>query len=476
MFSTAIRPLLRQRGRLRVRLAAPCMVVSSRRVNEEYFCTPCSDLLLKNEKCRIFQRQYSSPSQRTISDDSKLNFFVSCLPGLEPVLSAELSSLSIPHSRTVGGANLRGASLGQLLSCHLYLGTASHVLLRCGRPFDARSFAELRRKVAKMTWNRWLLQDAQIMDIRVTASKSKLYHTGAIAERIQKGIDEALGREPQDVNSKTTDPEKSVRLTVRIVKDVVQISIDTSETPVHQRGYRLETAKAPLREDLAFAMLYCSEWKPRYKGNDNQALNYGGLLDPFCGSGTILIEAASTMAGLPPGRLRPVPVGGTHLFDPLLWKSLTADPRTIPFESMSDVIIFGSDRDAGSVRAAASNAARAGVGDLINFQEAALACNPWLDDPSVAPDAPLVVSNLPFGKRIKGKRSENPLLPLYQTFGNRIAGLGRDANVTVLAHDINLARRMGFPINVLFSTHHGGIEVSAMSTLPKQPKEETKSS
>jgi putative N6-adenine-specific DNA methylase len=146
---------------------------------------------------------------------------------------------------------------------------------------------------------------------------------------------------------------------------------------------------------------------------------------------------------------------------------LILDPRTLPLETLSNVAILGSDRDDGAVHAAASNAERAGVGNLIDIQRAALACNPWLDNPSTAPDSSLVITNPPFGKRIKGKRSENPLLPLYQTFGSRIVQLGENASVTVLTCDVNLARRMGLSMKVIFSTHHGGIEVAAMSTIPK---------
>mmetsp|Transcript_4381 Transcript_4381/g.8065 ORF Transcript_4381/g.8065 Transcript_4381/m.8065 type:complete len:495 (-) Transcript_4381:121-1605(-) len=415
-------------------------------------------------------------SSRAI-EDSKNNLFVSCLPGLEPLLSEELKSLNIPHSQTAGGANLRDASVKQLLQCHLYLGTASHVLLRCGRPFSARNFAELRRKIAKMPWKKWLNQDSQIGDIRVTAVKSKLFHTVGITERVMKGIDEALGRQPQiPATSETVDADKAVRLTVRIERDTVQISIDTSSSPLHQRGYRLETAKAPLREDIAFAMLYSSGLKPRNAASDEiRRFAYRGILDPFCGSGTILIEAASLVAGKPPGRLRSAPLRGTTLFNPALWTSIVDDPLTKPLEVDDNILIIGSDRDSGAVAAAASNAGRAGVGDLVELQHAALKTNPWLKDPSTAPGATLVITNPPFGKRIKGKQSnKNPLLPLYQTFGDQVSRFfdaKPGSNATVLAHDVKVARRTGLSLTSLFSTHHGGLEVAAMSTVhpPKKP-------
>lgn len=469
MFSFAVRsarPVFRPRRSLS---SVTAMVGANTSLDAPGACFIYSKPSLQNNAFNISRGRKLS-SSRTVSPDTKMDLFVSCLPGLENVLSSELKALRIPHSPSIAGANLRGASLEQVLQCHLYLGTASHVLLRCGKPFRARSFAELRRKVAKTPWNKWLAKDACIVEIRVSASKSKLYHTGAIAERIRKAIDESLGREASDYddNSEAIVADTAVKLTVRIIKDVVQISIDTSGSPLHERGYRLETAKAPLREDIAFAMLFLSGWKPRYNDSDCPDLKYNGLLDPFCGSGTILIEAASMLTLLPPGRLRPAPLGGTPFFNKEGWNTLKEEPSTISLESNSDVLIFGSDRDGGAVAATASNAERAGVGDVITVCKAAVASNPWLEDPSVAPDAPLVLTNPPFGKRIKGKGATNELLPLYQTFGDRVARLGDTkpaTDATVLAHDVNLARRMGLPLKVLFSTHHGGIEVSAMSTL-----------
>jgi putative N6-adenine-specific DNA methylase len=312
------------------------------------------------------------------------------------------------------------------------------------------------------------MEDANIADIRVTSTKSKLMHTNAIAERVQAAIDESLGREAQE-NKGEIDPCKNVRLTVRIVRDMVLMSIDTSSSPLHQRGYRLETAKAPLREDLAFALLYSSGWQPHHDGE----IKFEGLLDPFCGSGTIVIEGASIVAGLPPGRLRPAPLRGTQLFDPSQWKTLLDD--NVPSKRQAHVVICGNDRNAGAVSAAISNATRAGVRGLIDFRQAALASNPWFEDPLLAPDCPLIVTNPPFGKRIKGKdtkRDIHPLLPLYQTLGGRMGRLMEakpGAGITMLSHDPKLARKMGLPdMSVAFSTHHGGIDVSAMTTVTKQ--------
>src|SRR4030095_2309855 len=171
---------------------------------------------------------------------------------------------------------------------HLHLGTASHLLLRCAR-FRCRNLQELQTKAAQLPWPRWLRRDGPF-PVHATARKSRLYHTGAIEERVRRGIAMALA------GGGELAAGPAVPIAVRVVDDIVAISLDTSDQPLHRRGYRLESAKAPLREDLAHALLLGAGFA---RGQ--------ALLDPFCGAGTIAIEAAAIGLALPPGRLRPPP-------------------------------------------------------------------------------------------------------------------------------------------------------------------------
>lgn len=388
---------------------------------------------------------------------------------MEPVLWHELEALNIPHSRTKGGVNIRKASVDTITKCHLFLGSASHVLLRCGRAFNVRGFPELSRKVSRMPWYQWINEDA-ILDVKVTCSKSKIYHTSAVAERVQAAIHKSFERtSPSGSSSSPVVP-----LNVRVHRDVVQISVDTSITPLHQRGWRLETAKAPLREDIAYGILYAAG-----------CTDYEGLLDPFCGSGTIAIEGAAMKAGLPPGRLRDVALKGTPLYNPDQWsallsQSLEESEKKVQGMDLSKPLVVAGDRDDGGVSAAKGNAERAGLLEMMDISTKALSDHEWFENPDSAPSSLLVATNPPFGKRISSSRQKSArrfdeLLPLYQSLGKEITGLGSKASTVVLTNKIELARKMGVSNNTaLFSTQHGGLPVVAMGSNIKNPVKESK--
>ena len=465
------------------------------------------------------QEQQQKPKQIRIGKGHHL--FVACLPGLEPILSQELKRLGILHSgrEGSGGFNIREASVETLLRCHLYLGTASHVFLRCGRPFLARTFPELVRRVSKLPWQEWLPEydmsgmddnDSILPKIRVVSKKSKLMHTTGVAERVQRGIERVLGRTEtpygddhrnessfsMDSASMTTedndDDQDRPQLLVRVYRDKVQLSIDTSATPLHQRGYRLETGKAPLREDIAHAMLLaggCGD-------------TFHNVMDPFCGSGTLCLEAATILAGLPPGRLRSSPLQGTVLQDVKLWDELKKDAEEVA--SFVDVggRVLGSDRDEGVIQAAKNNADRAGVLDRIDFVHSSVSASPWFDgnnqsDENVdkeqvsshrRPDGSLLVAtNPPYGKRLsknavgKHNRSDKHLWPLYQTFGKKFQLIQQNqptearCGALMLTHDTDLARRSGLAMEAKFTTDHGGLKVSAMKIIEKAKQSEERS-
>ncbi len=375
----------------------------------------------------------------------ELDLFAACLPGLEPLLVDELRALGTAPKERPGGVSFRG-SHELLLRAHLELGTASHLLLRCGS-FLCRNLNELTSKTAQLPWPQWLRPD-QPVTVSATSRKSRLYHTGAIEERVQKGIAMALGV-PVPTGAIALDPGRPTpTIAVRFVDDTVTLSLDTSITPLHRRGYRLESAKAPLREDLAHALLRAAGYA---RGT--------ALLDPFCGAGTIAIEAAAIAHGLPPGRLRPPPLQGTALANDASWQTLLEALPRPPFASTREARISASDRDAGAIGAAQGNAERAGLADAITLHACAITAAPWFDPIGLVPKPVLVATNPPFGHRIgAGKDLGN----LYQTLGHRTQRLGAGARAALLAHDPRLARRTGLPLKVAFATRHGGLQVTAM--------------
>lgn len=439
----------------------------------------------------------------------KIEAYVACHPGLESVLCQELQSLGLGHRKKGFGAKLTSPSVQDLLRCHLYLGAASHVFLHCGEPFGARGLGELERKVANMPWSKILMTTpagaVPRFHFKVSSSKSRLLHSTAIRDHVLVGIYKSLGYPDPEMeknannNQQRTvgdsvgndnnehdedeDSDNAIRLTVQFYRDKAQISIDTSMTPIHRRSYRLETAKAPLREDLAFAFLYGAGWKPTYRSSTHipveatpkqKASTYTSFVDPFCGSGTIAIEAAAMAHGLPPGRLRAAPLKGTALYNPQEWKNLVETAMEASKSNVDASLkqIRASDRDKGAVQATRSNAERAGVLNLVETEHCAFTAHPWLEQPPNINGKLLIGSNLPFGRRLSaGVSSKNylkhPLLPLYQSLANRLKSLQAahsSFGALLLTDDRELLRLGGFqyPFRTTLSTKHGGIAVCGM--------------
>lgn len=422
--------------------------------------------------------------QTQTTQSQELNaVIITCLPGLEPILSSELSSLNIDHQCTPRGAKLNQPSIETIVKCNLFLGSASNILLRCGETFSARGLAELRRKTAKLPWPEIVRGDKVRLEARVTTSKSKLYHSAAIQGRVVAGVYEALGyddipsdRATVEIPSTIAEDDPLVRLDVQIMRDQVEIWLCAAITPLHRRGYRLETSKAPLREDLAYAMLYSAGWLPRGTWNAmRRPAAYGLLLDPLCGSGTIAIEGAAMLAGLAPGRLRPPPLVGTHFEDNTLHDELlnaSAAEGPIPVEYP---VVFASDRDSGAISATTSNAHRAGVLKYMDIQNCALSAQPLFSEPEGR--SLLIVTNPPFGRRIskaapsslnKQGKADMQLLPLYQSL-RQLTGDRSNTRTVLLAEGNELVRRAGWNVGELFRSTHGGLSVTAFQSNSKKP-------
>lgn len=400
----------------------------------------------------------------TKGEPLKFESLVTCLPGLEKILSAELSDLGIAHQSISHGARFLQPTSQVLFKSYLHLGTASNILIRCGEPFSARGMAELRRKTSKLPWEQFLGSTQVRLTAKVSTSKSKLLHSAAIEGRVVAGVYEALGYTiPNDRETLEYPPTVSaldpvVRLGVHIARDQVTIWLYASDTPLHRRGYRLETCKAPLREDLAYAMLYGGGWRPF----DNRKHGDTVLLDPFCGSGTIAIEGATMVAGLAPGRLRSPPWVGMALENMDLHQELLS--HALPLEP-AETLVFASDRDTGAISATTANAKRAEVLDYIDIQQHAVTTHPiW----SKKPDKNLlVVTNPPFGKRIskssKNARGVAPLLPLYQSLRN-LTMIRRNTSILLLCQGKGLINRAGWKFRNVFQSTHGGLSVTAVSS------------
>jgi putative N6-adenine-specific DNA methylase len=337
-----------------------------------------------------------------------------------------------------GGVAFTGG-LPELYRANLHLRTASRVLARLGSSFYAAAFSELRKKASRLPWERFLTP-GQPVSIRATCHKSKLYHSEAVAERVAGAIADRLGKsspllKPADEES-ASPPQLVV---VRLVNDLCTVSIDSSGELLHRRGYRQAVAKAPLRETLAAAMLIASGWDLT-----------SPLLDPFCGSGTIPIEAALMARGIPPGGRRKFAFMEWPGFEQSAFSSqLSASTYPLPLTTYP--LILASDRDAGAIEMARANAERAGVAEMIEFTRQAVS--------SVTPPAATkgwVVTNPPYGKRVsEGKDIRN----LYAQFGNVLRQKCPGWEVSVLCSDPSLLGQLHLTLDTSLALVNGGVNV-----------------
>ena len=352
-------------------------------------------------------------------------------------MARELSALGEQPRIDDGGVTWEGDARS-LMRANLWLRTASRVLVRVAR-FKATRFYELEARAKQTPWERYLGPGVHT-EFRVTARKSKLYHSDAIQERLAnsvgrhaKGIRDAR-RPALDVGDRTQ------LFVVRVVRDEFTISADTSGALLHMRGYRQEVGKAPLRETLAAALLMAAEWK-----------GDAPLVDPFCGSGTIPIEAARIARGIPPGLNRRFAFSHWPAFDAGTWEALIADAER-GIRPRSSALILASDRDEGAIAASAANAARAGVADDIAFSVRPISA---IEPPE---ERGLLASNPPYGVRIKGK---SDVRNLYAQLGKVLRSRWSGCRVALFAPDPRLIAQTGIEASEAIRTSNGGIRVSA---------------
>jgi len=409
----------------------------------------------------------------------RLSCFAVCAPGLEPILSAELRALGIRPGRADRGGISFDATTRQLYAANVFLRTATRVLLRVAS-FAAPSFAALEREAHRVPWDQWLSPGAPVA-LSVSSSASRLYHTGAVAERLSAVLPGPVlaspdqERDPFDQPTTRLDrPPSTQHLLVRLLHDRCVLSIDASGEPLHRRGWRLETAKAPLRETLAAAMLLASGWDGSTP-----------LIDPLCGSGTIAIEAALLARGIAPGHAREFAFQRWPSFQPGTLASVRGEVKSRARPDRP-LVIIASDRDPGAIRASVANAERAGVADTITFL-----CRPLADlvPPPSAPTTPpghptkapkglgdrqgaehqqpssWLLTNPPYGRRVGGADLDD----LYASLGNVVRDRLPGFAVGLLVADDRLAARTRLRLAPLFTTTNGGLRVRCLATSRTRP-------
>ncbi len=301
-----------------------------------------------------------------------MRLFAVAAPGLEALVAAEVRRL--PGVRDVvevpGGVELAGQR-DLLWAAHQELRVATRVLVRVGE-LEAHDFARLRAGAARLPWRDFARRTPRV-EVSASAKKCRLYHTGAIAERVAGAVADAFG------GAAPAEDAPALDVLVRGEHDRFTFSVDASGELLHRRGWRVDTAKASLRETVAAALLTLVEWRP----DENEP-----LVDPMCGAGTLVIEAALLALGRAPG--------ATRRFAFEAWPGVGPRPLGAPAPPRPLPLILGADRDAATLELARRNGERAGVTPQVSLVHADAAT---LTIPAT-PRPGLILTNPPYGKRL----------------------------------------------------------------------------
>lgn len=335
-----------------------------------------------------------------------------CHFGLESVLKKEILDLGYEISLVEDGRVTFLGDWEAICYGNIFLRTAERVLLKVAK-VHAETFDELFEETKALPWENYIARDGKFWVAKATSVKSKLFSPSDIQSIMKKAIVERLKGCYGISWFEETGASYPIR--VSFMKDEATIGIDTSGVSLHKRGYRLLTAKAPITETLAAALILLTPW------NKDRI-----LVDPFCGSGTFPIEAAMMAANIAPGMNRSfLAEQWTNLIPKKCWYN-AMDEANERVDDTVETDIQGYDIDGEIVKAARENARTAGVDHLIHFQKRPVS---ELNHPK---KYGFVITNPPYGERIEEK---NALPALYQEIGKAFGRLDSWSEYVITSYD-----------------------------------------
>ncbi len=371
-----------------------------------------------------------------------------CHFGLEAVLKREILDLGYEISHVEDGKVTFLGDAEAIAYANVFLRTAERILLKVGS-IHAESFDELFEKTKQLPWEDYIPKDGKFWITKANSIKSKLFSPSDIQSIMKKAIVERLKTKYQISWFEESGQEYPIR--VSFMKDEAVIGIDTSGVSLHKRGYRKMTAKAPITETLAAALILLTPWK-----KDRI------LVDPFCGSGTFPIEAAMIAADMAPGMNRTfLSEGWTNLIPKKCWYD-AADEARERLNTSVEVDIQGYDIDAEVIRAARENAKLAGVDHMIHFQKRAVS---ELSHPK---KYGFIITNPPYGERIEEKKN---LPQLYREIGESFARLDSWSEYIITSYE-DAEKYIGKKADKNRKIYNGMIKTYFYQFLgPKPPKQ-----
>ncbi|MBC5714654.1 class I SAM-dependent RNA methyltransferase [Roseburia sp. BX1005] len=317
-----------------------------------------------------------------------------CHFGLESVLKREIYDMGYEIIQVEDGRITFEGDAEAICRGNIFLRTTERVLLKVGR-FHATTFEELFQGIKALPWEDYIPADGKFWVTKASSIKSKLFSPSDIQSIVKKAMVERMKQE-YDMD---WFPEDGASYPVRVflMKDEVTVTIDTTGESLHKRGYRTMTSKAPLKETLAAALILLTPWKADRI-----------LVDPFCGSGTFPIEAAMIAANIAPGMKRHfLAETWDNLIPKELWQECFMEAEEMVNTDI-EVDVQGYDIDGDVIKAARENAKRAGVEELIHFQQRPVK---ELHHPK---KYGFIITNPPYGERLEEKEA---LPVLYKEIG-----------------------------------------------------------
>jgi putative N6-adenine-specific DNA methylase len=373
-----------------------------------------------------------------LDGDARLRWFAVAAPGLEEVARAEVAALpGTADVRAVAGGVEWTGDLAAGWGANLWLRIATRVLVRAGE-VEATDFGKLRRRAAHLPWRAFVPEGAAIA-VRASATRCRLYHTGALADTVALAVADAI----PGAHAAADGEPAAVGILARGDHDRFTLSIDASGERLHMRGARTEVGAAPLRETLAAGLLALAGWRPETP-----------LCDPMCGAGTIPIEAGLIALDLAPGLARSFALEGWPLAAraPEIGRAL-ADEARARARAELPAPIAGSDRDPRAIASAIRNAERAGLADRIAF-----ACADVADARPPAAGG-LVIVNPPYGRRLEpGRPLDRGLRDLGRALRARFSGW----RAAVLAPARASADALGLEGTTRAPLSNGGLRVALL--------------
>lgn len=378
---------------------------------------------------------------------AKYELIAPCHFGLEAVLKNEIYDLGYDISKVEDGRVTFWGDEEAICRANIFLRTAERILIKVGS-FQAKTYDELFEETKALPWEKFIPKNGKFWVAKAASIKSALFSPSDIQSIMKKAMVESLKKNYGVSWFEEDGDHFPVR--VFLMKDEVTVGLDTTGESLHRRGYRKLVAKAPIAENLAAALIMLTPW------NKDRI-----LVDPFCGSGTIPIEAAMIAAGIAPGMNRSfLSEAWGHLIPKKCWYEAMDEAQDgVNMDVKVDIQAYDIDEE--MVRIARENAKLAGVESLIHFQKRSV------EQLSHPKKYGFIITNPPYGERLEEKED---LVPLYSIIGDRYKKLDSWSMFLISAYE-NAERDLGLKANKNRKIYNGMMKTYFYQFLgPKPPK------